>query len=59
MAEKKVATCAHPGCNCAVPKGSKYCSPYCESVANRLSIACECGHTECATAASGTAGTAE
>ena len=48
MAEKKADKCVHPGCECTVPKGSKYCSRYCESVGNRLSIACECGHTECA-----------
>jgi len=30
MATKKSDKCAHPGCNCTVPKGSKYCSPYCE-----------------------------
>src|SRR5260370_42276676 len=33
MAEKKAEKCAHPGCNCTVPKGRKYCSPYCQSVA--------------------------
>jgi hypothetical protein len=49
MAEKKADKCAHPGCECPVPKGSKYCSDYCESSANRPSIACNCGHTECAT----------
>ena len=49
MAEKKTDNCAHPGCNCTVEKGSKYCSPYCQSVAiDHLSIACECGHVECA-----------
>jgi hypothetical protein len=49
MAEKNTDKCKHPGCNCAVPKGKTYCSPYCESVGDRLSIACECGHTACAT----------
>ncbi len=30
-------------------EGSKYCSPYCESIPiNHLSIACNCGHGECA-----------
>lgn len=48
MAEKKVQECAHPGCNCTAPKGSKYCSDYCEASADRPSIACECGHVECA-----------
>ena len=50
MAEKKADKCAHPGCECPVPEGTDFCSPYCESVAiNRLSMmACECGHTKCA-----------
>jgi len=49
MAEKKVAKWAHPGCNCPAAKDSKYCSDYCGMVTiNYLSIACECGHTECA-----------
>jgi len=47
MAEKK-DKCAHPGCECSVAEGSKYCSPYCESVGSRVSIACECGHAGCA-----------
>jgi hypothetical protein len=48
MAEKKTDKCAHPGCECTVPKGSKYCSPYCERVPiNHLPGGCECGHTEC------------
>ena len=57
MVEKKLDKCAHPGCECPVPKGSKYSNDYCESVGNRLSIACECGHSECA--AGETAGAAE
>jgi hypothetical protein len=48
MAEKKTAKCAHPGCNCPAAQGSKYCSPYCESSGSRMSIACNCGHGECA-----------
>ena len=46
MAEK--GKCAHPGCECPVPDGSKYCSDYCESIGNQPSFACECGHAECA-----------
>jgi hypothetical protein len=49
MAETKTAKCAHPGCNCPVAKGSKYCGAYCEGSANRPSIACNCGHGEFAT----------
>jgi hypothetical protein len=48
MAETKLQKCAHLGCNCPVAKGSKYCGAYCESSANRPSIACNCGHGECA-----------
>ncbi len=49
MAEKKAEKCAHPGCNCQAAAGSKYCSPYCESVPiNHLAASCKCGHTECA-----------
>jgi len=49
MAETKIARCAHPGCNCSIAKGSKYCSDYCESSGSRVSISCNCGHSECAT----------
>jgi hypothetical protein len=38
MAEKKADKCAHSGCECGVPKGSKYCSPYYEGVGNRLQV---------------------
>src|SRR6266700_2830993 len=48
MAERKLEKCAHPGCECTVQKGTKYCSEYCESIADRPSIACECGHAQCA-----------
>lgn len=48
MAENKVHKCAHPGCNCSAAKGSKYCGQYCESSGSRMSIACNCGHPECA-----------
>jgi hypothetical protein len=48
MAEKKAEKCAHPGCECPVAKGSKYCSRYCESMFNQPSGTCECGHPECA-----------
>jgi hypothetical protein len=48
MAEKRAEKCAHPGCECPVEKGRKYCSPYCESAGKEFSIACNCGHNECA-----------
>jgi hypothetical protein len=47
MAKNKIEQCAHPGCNCPAAKGGKYCSPYCESLANRVYIACNCAHAEC------------
>jgi len=40
-------TCAHPGCNCPVEKGQKYCSDYCEGLRKQPSFACECGHADC------------
>ena len=40
MAEKKNDKCAHPGCECPVAKGSKYCGSYCEGAGNSPSIAC-------------------
>ena len=48
MSEKKADKCNHPGCECPVPKGKKYCSPYCESMFNQPSATCQCGHTKCA-----------
>jgi|KBSMisStandDraft_5_1062788.scaffolds.fasta_scaffold8362644_1 hypothetical protein len=48
MGETKVVMCAHPGCNCPVEKGKKYCSDYCEGMRKQPSFACECGHGECA-----------
>ena len=48
MAKNKTEKCLHPGCNCPAVKGSRYCSPYCESLANRVYIACNCAHAECA-----------
>jgi len=48
MAQKKSGKCAHPGCECPVAEGSMYCSRYCESAGTLLSIACNCGHSECA-----------
>ena len=48
MADKKVPKCAHPGCECPAAKGSKYCGSYCEGAGNSPSIACNCGHAQCA-----------
>ena len=47
MAETKPDKCEFPDYNCPAAKGSKYCSPSCESVPiNHLSLAC--GHADCA-----------
>ena len=43
MFEKNPNKCRHPGCNCEVPKGTKYCSDYCESIGNQPSFACGAG----------------
>jgi hypothetical protein len=48
MAETNDGKCAYPGCECSVANGEQYCSDYCERVGDRASIACECGHGECA-----------
>jgi hypothetical protein len=51
MPDKK--QCAHPACSCEVPADGEYCSQYCADAADTLEIACNCGHTDCATAMSG------
>jgi hypothetical protein len=52
MAETKFQKCAHPGCECLVAKGTKYCSPYCESrqrILHRLQLRAwgVCGQGDC------------
>jgi len=48
MDEKKTKKCIRPGCECPAAEGSKYCSPECQSVSiDRLTSACNCGHSEC------------
>ena len=49
MDDKK--KCAHPSCNCAATKDSKYCSAYCEGQADTPDLMCNCGHAGCATTA--------
>jgi hypothetical protein len=43
-------TCAHDGCSCSTTENSSYCSPQCETADNAgaTTIACECGHGNCA-----------
>ncbi|HZL57920.1 MAG TPA: hypothetical protein VFC21_12590, partial [Bryobacteraceae bacterium] len=38
MADQKNETCAHPSCNCAAAKDSKYCSTVCEGNEGRADI---------------------
>jgi len=40
-------TCANAVCDCVPPKGEKYCSAHCEGAAEKTSIVCRCGHSEC------------
>lgn len=39
--------CANAACTCTAPPGSKYCSAHCEGIANKVEIACTCGHPSC------------
>jgi hypothetical protein len=48
MADAK--KCAHPSCQCTVPKGGpygKYCSEYCKESAQQTELRCGCQHAEC------------
>lgn len=42
-------TCDHKLCSCAVTDDSDYCSSYCEAAKDVTELACNCGHTGCAT----------
>ena len=44
MAAKK---CAHETCQCMVPDGQKYCSPFCEDSVGTTTLVCDCGHAGC------------
>ena len=42
--------CAHPACNCIVPKGSqfgKYCSEHCKEAGDITELHCDCKHPGC------------
>jgi hypothetical protein len=42
--------CAHPACNCIVPKGApfgKFCSEHCQTAKQLAELRCECGHDGC------------
>lgn len=42
--------CAHPGCECHVPKGGsfgKYCSEHCKEARGITELRCQCPHDDC------------
>ena len=42
--------CAHPACNCTVPKNGqfgKYCSEHCKEARDRIELYCDCKHPGC------------
>ena len=42
--------CAHPACQCMVPKGGphgKYCSEYCKESGGHTELRCGCQHPAC------------
>ena len=48
MADSK--KCAHPACECQVPKDGpygKYCSEYCKKAREQTELRCGCQHPEC------------
>ena len=47
MADEK-ETCKHSPCSCAVAVDD-YCSAYCEGAGDSVELACNCGHSGCAT----------
>lgn len=50
MGSAGYAKCGHPGCQCDVAPGKRYCSDFCEkNAANAASSSsgCGCGHSAC------------
>jgi hypothetical protein len=47
MADHHNELCAHPGCQCLAPKGSKYCCTWCEEADKSPEAVCSCGHPGC------------
>ena len=42
--------CAHPACNCTVPKNGpfgKYCSEHCKEARDIIELHCDCKHPGC------------
>ena len=50
----KPSKCAHPACDCIVPEKGEfgsYCSAHCQDAKSLNELRCECGHPQCAHAA--------
>lgn len=47
--EKDDSECAHVICTCSRGEDSAYCSAYCETAGDTVELACDCGHSSCAT----------
>jgi hypothetical protein len=50
MADSQLAKCAHPACECKVPKNGpfgKFCSEYCRERNQMTELKCRCDHDEC------------
>lgn len=48
--------CAHPACECQVPKGGpfgKFCSEHCKHAGQITELRCNCQHPECRIAGQG------
>jgi len=46
----ETSKCAHPACNCIVPKGGqfgKYCSEHCKEAGDITELHCDCKHPGC------------
>ena len=46
----ETSKCAHPACNCMVPKGGqfgKYCSEHCKEAGDITELHCDCKHPGC------------
>jgi hypothetical protein len=50
MADERIeGRCEHPGCDCPVAQGERWCSPHCETAPDE--VMCGCGHAGCVTGA--------
>jgi len=46
MTTTKAEKCAHPICSCLTTSG-KFCSTQCETMEEKPTIDCSCGHGDC------------